>query len=90
MEVLDLSTPNFMGRYLGPRLPAASGAGCAAYDSDSGYVYYVAGDSADAAADGEVYRIGGKLGSVQHVCTVIVMCGNNLRWLHFPWELCCM
>ena len=49
--------------YQGPKLPANSSEGCAAYDSESGFVYYVVGDGVGA-ADGLVYRISGKLGSV--------------------------
>ena len=49
--------------YQGPKLPAASSEGCAAYDSESGFVYYVAGDAVGNAT-GAVYRISGKLGSV--------------------------
>ena len=58
--MLDLANEEL---YLGPELPAASGEGCAAYDSTSGFVYYVAGDGVGDAT-GAVYRIRGKLGSV--------------------------
>ena len=40
MEVLDLASGV---SFPGPSLPDASSSGCAAYDSDSGYVYFVDG-----------------------------------------------
>lgn len=40
----------------GPTLPAKAEMGCAAYDSESGYVYYIEGDRDDDFEEG-VYRI---------------------------------
>ena len=45
----------------GPSLPAAASNGCAAFDPDSGYVYYVEGYRGDPASKEGVFRIAGEL-----------------------------
>ena len=56
VEVLNLATGNSS---LGPSLPAAAGSGCAAFDSDTGYMYYVEGiEGVEGAA---VFRIASEL-----------------------------
>ena len=42
----------------GLRLPSAATRGCAAFDSESGYVYYIEGDSEN--GDVGVYRVDGE------------------------------
>ena len=57
MEVLNLATSE---SFSGPSLPAPDSSGCAAFDSNSNYVYYVEGE--DGVDDGAaVFRIAGEL-----------------------------
>ena len=56
VEVLNLATGE---RHPGPSLPAAAWGGCAAFDSQAGYVYYVQGLSSDGSKQ-SVFRVAGE------------------------------
>ena len=56
VEVLNLATGESS---MGPKLPAAASSGCAAFDSSSGFVYYVEGVRRDGSQQG-LYRIAGE------------------------------
>ena len=54
LEVVNLATGKTS--FERGRLPKASASGCAAFDSDSGYIYYVEGATKDTTTAG-VFRI---------------------------------
>ena len=86
MEVLNLATSE---SFSGPSLPAPDSSGCAAFDSNSNYVYYVEGE--DGVDDGAaVFRIAGELcgggkggeegGACARGCVAVVVARMTYPW----------